>query len=127
MPLADLAYSASGLPYLKRNPRVFRTALGKQFRYNVSVFDAPRNVFVSSGFVLLLVSISHLKDAFVFTIVLGRYGREIRFLARQKLPKNLCPFELFILEVNVAIFVYGNCRISDLVLAAIFPEIILLV
>jgi hypothetical protein len=84
-------------------------------------------VYVAAGFVLLQVGISHLKDALIFTNVLGSYGREIGFLARQELPKTLCPFELFILEVNVAIFVYGNCRITDLLLVAIFPETILLV
>jgi hypothetical protein len=80
---ADLAYGTSGPvpPYLKRNPRVFSTAPEIQFRYDVSVFEAPRNVYVAAKLELLQVSISHLKDAFILQIVLGRYGIQIRFLA----------------------------------------------
>jgi hypothetical protein len=65
-------------------------------------------VYVAATFVLLHVSISHLKGAFIFPIVLGRYVIEIRFLARQELSMTLAPFEVFIVEVNVAISINGN-------------------
>jgi hypothetical protein len=84
-------------------------------------------MYFAASFVLFQVSISYLKDSFIFPIVLGRYKIEIQFLARQELPKTLCPFEMFMLEVNYASFVYGNFRISNPVFIAIFSDNILLV
>jgi hypothetical protein len=77
-------------------------------------------VYVAARFLLLQVSISHLKEAFIFPKVLGRYGREIGFLARQELPKTPDPFEMFILEVNVANSIYGKVEFPILYLSPSF-------